>query len=86
MAVAVIIAVTVDGRVPGRDRAGRVAGYNSSKRIHALTTVGQLPCLAGLLRARLGGAAPRTLARAASMVFLSAFSVVTLAMPLDGPT
>lgn len=57
--------------------------YNSSNQLHALTTVGQFACLAGLLASgwawRRGR---RMLARAASTVFLSAFSVVTLAMPL----
>ncbi len=57
--------------------------YNSSNQLHALTTVGQFGCLAGLLAAgwvhRRGR---RLLAHAASTVFLSAFAVVTLAMPL----
>ena len=58
--------------------------YNSSNQLHALTTVGQFGCLAGLLAAGLAVAAraPTALARAAALVFLSAFSVVTLAMPL----
>ncbi|OBG18480.1 arabinofuranosyltransferase [Mycolicibacterium celeriflavum] len=57
--------------------------YNSSNQLHALTTVGQFACLAGLLvcgwvwrRGR------RLLAKSAATLFLSAFSVVTLAMPL----
>jgi galactan 5-O-arabinofuranosyltransferase len=57
--------------------------FNSSNQLHALTTVGQLACLAGILVAgwvwRRGRA---WLARIAAVVFLSAFSVVTLAMPL----
>lgn len=57
--------------------------YNSSNQLHALTTVGQFACLAGIFAA---GALWRhgrpVLARIASVVFLSAFSVVTLAMPL----
>lgn len=57
--------------------------YNSSNQLHALTTVGQFGCLAGIFAA---GAMWRTgrrmLARIAAVVFLSAFSVVTLAMPL----
>lgn len=57
--------------------------YNSSNQLHALTTVGQFAALAGLLLAgwihRRGRA---HLAWLASTVFLSAFSVVTLAMPL----
>ncbi|ULE34909.1 galactan 5-O-arabinofuranosyltransferase [Mycobacterium sp. IDR2000157661] len=57
--------------------------YNSSNQLHALTTVGQVSCLAGLFA---GGWAwrrgRRWLARSTSVLFLSAFSVVTLAMPL----
>jgi galactan 5-O-arabinofuranosyltransferase len=57
--------------------------YNSSNQLHALTTVGQFGCLAALLASgwlwRIGR---RRLARAVALVFLSAFSVVTLAMPL----
>jgi galactan 5-O-arabinofuranosyltransferase len=57
--------------------------FNSSNQLHALTTVGQFACLAGILVAgwvwRRGRA---WLARIAAVVFLSAFSVVTLAMPL----
>lgn len=58
--------------------------YPSSNQLHALTTVGQVGCIAGLLAAgwlwRRGTA--RWLARLAALVFVSAFSVVTLAMPL----
>ena len=57
--------------------------YNSSNQLHALTTVGQVACLAGLLASgwawRRGR---RWLARSASTVLLSAFAAVTLAMPL----
>lgn len=57
--------------------------YNSSNQLHALTTVGQFGCLAGLFAAgwvhRRGR---RLLAHEASTVFLAAFAVVTLAMPL----
>lgn len=57
--------------------------YNSSNQLHALTTVGQVGCLAGLLASgwawRRGR---RLLAWGGATVFLSAFSVVTLAMPL----
>ncbi|OBK76129.1 arabinofuranosyltransferase [Mycobacterium sp. 1164985.4] len=57
--------------------------YNSSNQLHALTTVGQVACLAGLFASgwawRRGR---RLLGKAAATVFLSAFTVVTLAMPL----
>ncbi|MBI5736385.1 MAG: arabinofuranosyltransferase, partial [Mycolicibacterium neoaurum] len=57
--------------------------YNSSNQLHALTTVGQFTCLAGIFAAgALWRHGRRVLARIASVVFLSAFSVVTLAMPL----
>jgi galactan 5-O-arabinofuranosyltransferase len=69
--------------------------FNSSNQLHGLTTVGQFACLAGILGAGLvwrRGSAGRSeatrgrrlqwLARIAAVVFLSAFSVVTLAMPL----
>lgn len=57
--------------------------YNSSNQLHALTTVGQFGALAGLFAAGwLHRRGRRLLAHAASTVFLSAFAVVTLAMPL----
>ncbi len=57
--------------------------YNSSNQLHALTTVGQFACLAGIFAAGvLWRTGRRLLARVAAVVFLSAFSVVTLAMPL----
>ena len=57
--------------------------YNSSNQLHALTTVGQFVCLAGLLAAGwLWRRGRRFAARAGALLFLSAFSVVTLAMPL----
>jgi galactan 5-O-arabinofuranosyltransferase len=62
--------------------------FNSSNQLHALTTVGQFVCLAGLFAAGLawrrsaGGARWQWVARIGAVVFLSAFSVVTLAMPL----
>ncbi|WP_415624107.1 arabinofuranosyltransferase, partial [Mycobacterium intermedium] len=58
--------------------------YPSSNQLHALTTVGQVGCLVGLLgvgwlwrRGRF-----RALAQLGGLVFVSAFSVVTLGMPL----
>lgn len=57
--------------------------YNSSNQLHALTTVGQVACLAGLLASGwLWRRGRRLLGKAAATLFLSAFAVVTLAMPL----
>lgn len=57
--------------------------YNSSNQLHALTTVGQVACLIGLLASGLAWRRGRpVLARVGAPVFLSAFAVVTLAMPL----
>lgn len=57
--------------------------YNSSNQLHALTTVGQVICLVGLFGAGMAWRRGRqTLARIGSVLFLSAFTVVTLAMPL----
>ncbi|MGW0162790.1 galactan 5-O-arabinofuranosyltransferase [Mycobacterium sp. NPDC003323] len=57
--------------------------YNSSNQLHALTTVGQFGCLAGVFASgMLWRRGRRLLARAMSVVFLSAFAVATLAMPL----
>jgi galactan 5-O-arabinofuranosyltransferase len=57
--------------------------FNSSNQLHALTTVGQFVCLVGLFAAGwLWRTRRKRLAAAVSTVFLSALSVVTLAMPL----
>ncbi len=57
--------------------------YNSSNQLHALTTVGQVVCLAGLLASGLAWrAGRRILARIGAVVLLAAFSLVTIAMPL----
>src|SRR5271157_1299801 len=64
--------------------------YPSSNQLHALTTVGQVGCIIGLLAAgwlwgrgrRTNDVRNRLLARLFALVFVSAFSVVTLAMPL----
>lgn len=60
--------------------------FPSSNQLHALTTVGQVGCLAGLIGVgwlwRRGGRYPRLLAQLGGVVFVSAFSVVTLGMPL----
>ena len=83
MAIAVVVAAVVT--VISLAAISRVEwpAFNSSNQLHALTTVGQFGCLAGLLASgwvwRRGR---RTLARGGALVFLSGFSVVTLAMPL----
>jgi galactan 5-O-arabinofuranosyltransferase len=57
--------------------------FPSSNQLHALTTVGQVGCLAGLVATgwvwRRGR---RLLAQLSGLVFVSAFTVVTLGMPL----
>lgn len=83
MAVAVVVAAVVT--VISLAAISRVEwpAFNSSNQLHALTTVGQFGCLAGLLASgwawRCGR---RVLARGGALVFLSGLSVVTLAMPL----
>ena len=57
--------------------------YNSSNQLHALTTVGQVVCLAGLLACGMAWRrGRRLLARLGAVFLLAAFSVVTIAMPL----
>ena len=60
--------------------------FPSSNQLHALTTVGQVGCLAGLIAVgrawRRGGRYYRLLAQFGGLVLVSAFSVVTLGMPL----
>jgi galactan 5-O-arabinofuranosyltransferase len=83
MAVAVAVAVVV--AVIALVAISRVEwpAYNSSNQLHALTTVGQFGCLAGLLASGwIWRRGRRLLSRAFALLFLSAFSVVTLAMPL----
>jgi galactan 5-O-arabinofuranosyltransferase len=57
--------------------------FPSSNQLHALTTVGQVACVAGLVATgwvwRRGR---RLLAQLSGLVFVSAFTVVTLGMPL----
>ncbi len=83
MAVAAVAAVLI--AVISLAAISRVQwpAYNSSNQLHALTTVGQFGCLAGLLASGLiWRRGRRLLPRALAVLFLSAFSVVTLAMPL----
>ncbi|MDT5309411.1 MAG: galactan 5-O-arabinofuranosyltransferase [Mycobacterium sp.] len=64
--------------------------YPSSNQLHALTTVGQVGCIVGLLCAgwlwrrgrRTSDVRNNLLAQSLALVFVSAFSVVTLGMPL----
>jgi galactan 5-O-arabinofuranosyltransferase len=83
MAVAVVVAVAV--AVVSLAAISRVEwpAYNSSNQLHALTTVGQFGCLAGILASGWSWRRGRRLiARAGALLFLSAFAVVTLGMPL----
>ena len=84
MAAAVAVAVVV--AVPSLIAIAGVQwpAFPSSNQLHALTTVGQVGCLAGLVAVGwLGrGRRHRVLARLGGLVFLSAFTVVTLGMPL----
>src|ERR1700684_1393923 len=84
MALAALVAVVV--AAVALIAIGRVQGpaFPSSNQLHALTTVGQVGCILGLLCAgwvwRRGRG--QMLARLLALVFVSAFSVVTLGMPL----
>lgn len=85
MAAAAFIAIIVS--VVALNAISRVdwPAYPSSNQLHALTTVGQVCCLIGLLTAGvLWRARPRwrALSRIGGVVFLAAFTVVTLGMPL----
>lgn len=79
VAVAVIVAVPSLIAIDGV----QWPAFPSSNQLHALTTVGQVGCLAGLVAAGwLWRRGRRVLARLGGLVFLSAFTVVTLGMPL----
>ncbi len=82
MAIAIAIAVAVS--VISLVAIARVQwpAYPSSNQLHALTTVGQVGCIVGLLAAGWLWRRNRLLARLFALVFVSAFAVVTLAMPL----
>ena len=83
LAVAVAVAVAVSVLALVAIAGVQWPAYNSSNQLHALTTVGQVGCLAGLLAASwLWRRARRSAAHLAALVFLAAFAVVTLAMPL----
>ncbi|ORW48832.1 arabinofuranosyltransferase [Mycobacterium paraense] len=79
VAVAVIVAVPSLIAIAGV----QWPAFPSSNQLHALTTVGQVGCLAGLVAVGwLWRTGRRVLARLSGLVFLSAFTVVTLGMPL----
>lgn len=86
MLAAVVVAIVVS--VISLIAIARVQwpAFPSSNQLHALTTVGQTGCLIGLLGVgwlwRRGGRYPRLVAQLGGLVFSSAFSVVTLGMPL----
>jgi galactan 5-O-arabinofuranosyltransferase len=81
LAAAVAVVVSVLSLVA----IGRVdwPAFPSSNQLHALTTVGQFACLAALVGASLlWRRGLRLLARMTALVFLTAFTVTTLGMPL----
>ncbi|MDP7725986.1 galactan 5-O-arabinofuranosyltransferase [Mycobacterium sp. TY814] len=84
MALAAVVAVVVS--VVSLAAISRVQwpAFPSSNQLHALTTVGQVGCLVGLVGVgwlwRSGRL--RRLAQLGGLVFVSAFTVVTLGMPL----
>jgi galactan 5-O-arabinofuranosyltransferase len=83
LAIAAVIAAAVS--VVSLTAIARVQwpAYPSSNQLHALTTVGQVGCILGLLCAALVfRRGRRALAQLLALTFISAFSVVTLGMPL----
>lgn len=83
MLIALMLASAVAGVSIAAIAQVQWPAYNTSNQLHALTTVGQVGALAGIFAAGLiWRRGRRTLARLAALIFLSAFSVVTLAMPL----
>ncbi len=80
-AIVIVVVVCVIGLVA----IARVdwPAYNSSNQLHALTTVGQVVCLAGLAACGLAWRRQRqAIARIGAVILLAGFSLVTLAMPL----
>ena len=83
MAVAIAVAVVVSAVALTAIARVEWPAYNSSNQLHALTTVGQFGCLAGLLASGwLWRRGRRLAAHGGALLFLSAFVVVTLGMPL----
>src|SRR6516165_1209468 len=89
-AVAVAVLVATGVAVPSLIAIAGVQwpAFPSSNQLHALTTVGQVGCLAGLVavgwlwRRNRERRRYRILAQLGGLVFVSAFTVVTLGMPL----
>ncbi len=83
LAIAVAVAAAVS--VVSLTAIARVQwpAFPSSNQLHALTTVGQVGCILGLLCAGWVSRRGRQIvAQLLALVFVSAFSVVTLGMPL----
>lgn len=88
MALATLVAVAVAAVSLIAIARVQWPAFPSSNQLHALTTVGQVGCLAGLLAVgwlwRTGRF--RRLAQLGGLVFVSEFAVVTLGMPLGATT
>lgn len=83
MAAAALVAIIVSVVALGAISRVEWPAYPSSNQLHALTTVGQVGCLIGLLAVGvLWRRGRQTLARIGAAVLLAAFTVVTLGMPL----
>lgn len=82
MVVAVMVAVVVAVVSLIAIAGVQWPAFPSSNQLHALTTVGQVGCLAGLVAVGWLWRRYRILARLGGLVFVSAFTVVTLGMPL----
>ncbi|WP_297700099.1 galactan 5-O-arabinofuranosyltransferase [Mycobacterium sp.] len=87
MALAVLVAVAVAVVSLTAISGVQWPAFPSSNQLHALTTVGQVGCLAGLVAVgwlwrRSSGPRGRLLAQLGGLVVVSAFTVVTLGMPL----
>lgn len=86
MAIAAVVAVLVSVVALQAISTVEWPAFPSSNQLHALTTVGQVCCLLGLIGvgvlSRRGRAGAGWVARIGAAVFLSAFVVVTVGMPL----
>ncbi|ORA70219.1 arabinofuranosyltransferase, partial [Mycobacterium heidelbergense] len=82
MAVAAVVAVVIAVVSLIAIAGVQWPAFPSSNQLHALTTVGQVGCLAGLVAVGWLWRRYRILARLGGLAFVSAFTVVTLGMPL----